>query len=150
MKVILLEDIKALGKKGEIKEVSEGYARNFLMPKKLVLEANKSNLNMLAHNQQKQKEKEAKELQNAQNLAEKLKDKTITVYGKAGEAGRLFGSITNKEVADAIEESLGMAVDKRKVELLEPMKTVGVYPVLLKLHSQVQCKIQVQVEAISK
>ena len=150
MKVILLQDVKALGKKGEIKEVSEGYAHHFLIPKKLVLEANAGNLNILAHNQQKVQERETKNLQGAKEIAEKLQDQTILVYAKAGESGRLFGSVTNKEVADALAAALGAPIDKRKVELLEPMKTIGSYPVLLKLHSQVQVQVNVQVNALPK
>ncbi len=125
MKVILLQDVKAQGKAGDIKEVADGYARNFLLNKKLALEATPQNLKHLAAQKQKQAEKAAADLAEAKALAAKIADMTIEIKVKTGEAGRLFGSVTNKEVAEAISAQVGQTLDKRKVEIKEPIKTLG-------------------------
>ena len=147
MKVILLEDVKSLGKRGDIKEVSDGYARNCLLNKKLAVEATTKNINHLEHENKVRAEKEAKALADAKELAVKLGQTTIELKAKAGDAGRLFGSITNKEVADAIAAQLGVDIDKRKIEIKDAIKVLGEYEVLVKLHSQVHQKVKVKVVA---
>ena len=117
MKVILLQDVKSQGKAGDIKEVADGYARNFLLNKKLALEATPQNLKNLELQKKKQAEKAAAELAEAKALAAKIADMTVEIKVKTGEAGRLFGSVTNKEVAEAISAQVGQNLDKRKVEI---------------------------------
>lgn len=150
MKVILLQDVKALGKKGEIKEVADGYARNVLFAKKLAMEANKSNMNIYETGQRKQAEKAAQELADAQALAEQLKKLDVTLSVKAGEGGRLFGAVTNKEVADAISTLVGQEIDKRKVELKDVLKIIGTHTVMVKLHAKVHVEIPVRLIALDK
>ena len=134
MKVILLQDVKSQGKAGDIKEVADGYARNFLLNKKLALEATPQNLKNLELQKKKQAEKAAAELAEAKALAAKIADMTVEIKVKTGEAGRLFGSVTNKEVAEAISAQVGQNLDKRKVEIKEPIKNLGQAEALLKLH----------------
>lgn len=150
MKVILLQDVKSLGKKGELKEVADGYGRNVLLAKKLAMEATKSNMTMFANTQKKQAEKAAQELADAQALGKKLKELDIVLPVKAGEGGRLFGAVTNKEVADAVSGLLGQEIDKRKVELKDALKTVGTHTVLFKLHSKVHVELPVRLVAQEK
>lgn len=147
MKVILIEEVKSLGKRGDVKEVSDGYARNFLFKKKLAVEATKENMNRLEHENQKRAEKAARELAKAKELGEKLKKITVTLRVKTGGGEKLFGSVTNKEIADAITNELQMPVDKRKIEIKDPIKMLGVYTVLIKLHPQVHQEVRVKVEA---
>lgn len=147
MKVILLQDVKSLGKKGDIKEVSDGYVRNFLLPKGLVAQANKANMNMLEHEQELKANKETQLLADAQALAEKLKDNVCVLKAKCGDAGRLFGSITNANIADELAKN-DVKIDKRKIEISEAIKTVGSYEVVLRLHPKVHCKINLVVEAL--
>lgn len=146
MKVILLQDVKALGKKGEVKEVANGYGQNFLLPRGLALPATKENMNMLEHKQKQMEMKEEKELAKAEEAAKKLEDQTLEMLVKSGEGGRLFGSITNGDIAQALADK-GFEVDKRKIELEEGIKAVGSYRVLIKLHSQVQAWINLEVKA---
>lgn len=150
MKVILLQDVKALGKKGDIKEVADGYGRNVLLAKKLAMEANKSNLNIFENTQKKLAEKAAQELADAQALGEKLKKLDVVISVKAGDGGRLFGAVTNKEVADAISELVGQEIDKRKVELKDVLKIIGTHDVLIKLHAKVHVEIPVRLIAKDK
>ena len=150
MKVILLQDVKALGKKGDIKEVADGYGRNVLLAKKLAMEANKSNLNIFENTQKKQAEKAAQELADAQALAEKLKKLDVVLPVKAGEGGRLFGAVTNKEVADVISELVGQEIDKRKVELKDVLKIIGTHDVTIKLHAKVHVEIPVRLVPMDK
>ncbi len=146
MKIILLQDEKKLGKKGDIVEVSEGYARNFILPKKIGMEANARNMNDLKL-QKASQEKKAKELlEAAQALAVQIGDKTVTVSMKAGENGKTFGSISTKEIAAALKEQHGIEVDKKKIVLPEAIKTFGVFDVAVKLHPQVAGTIRVKVE----
>lgn len=147
MKVILLEDVKALGKRGEVKQVADGYARNFLLNRKLALEATPQNLKNLAHEQKKQADKAAAELAEAKRLAAEVAKITVDIPVKAGEAGRLFGSVTNKEVADAISARLGMELDKRKVEIKEPIKNLGEAEAVLKLYAGVNQKVKLNIVA---
>ena len=132
MKVILLQDVKALGKKGETVEVSDGYARNFILKKKLGVEATAKNMNDLKL-QKANEAKIAKELlEQAQAFAEDIKEKSVTVTMKTGEGGRTFGSVSTKEIAAAAKAQLGIDIDKKKLQLSEPIKTLGVTIVLIK------------------
>lgn len=148
MKVILKEDVKGLGKKGEVAEVSEGYARNFLIPKGLVMEASKGNLTSLAHQKALEETKKQRELEQAKAVGEKLKTATIKIAMKAGEGGRLFGSVTNKEISEQISKQIGLDVDKRKIELKEPIKNVGAFQVTVKLHPKVQVELRIEVSVL--
>ncbi|MBN2981158.1 MULTISPECIES: 50S ribosomal protein L9 [Cohnella] len=144
MKVIFLQDVKGQGKKGEVKEVSEGYARNFLLPKgyvQVATEGNKKTLDQMKASADKRK---AKEKEDAQALAKKLGETTVVIKAKAGEGGRLFGAITSKQIAEALEK-LGIAIDKRKIDLDEPIRTLGVTQVPLKLYPEVKGTLNVQV-----
>ena len=144
MKLILLTDVKSLGKKGEIVEVKEGYARNLLV-KKQAVEANNKNLNDLKL-QNKNKEKVAEEnLEAAKELAAKIADMSVTCKIKAGEGGRTFGSVSTKEIAEAAKKQLNLELDKKKMVLDEPIRTLGVTEVTMKLHPQVNAVLRVKV-----
>lgn len=145
MKVILIQDVKNLGKKGDIVQAAEGYARNFLFPKGMALEASHSNLTTLAHESAREQTKKDKELAQAKATGEKMQEAEIRISAKAGEGGRLFGSVTNKEISEEIFHQLGIDVDKRKIEILEPIKNLGSYDAIVKLHPQVQVKIKISV-----
>ena len=145
MKIILLEDVKALGKKGEVVNVSDGYARNAIFPKKLGVEATPKNLNDLKL-QNLHAEKIAKEqYEAAEKLSEELTDKKVTLKMKAGEGGKSFGSVSTKEIAAAAKEQLGLELDKKKMQLAEPIRTFGVTEVPVKLHPKVTGKLAVHV-----
>ncbi len=144
MKVILVQDVKALGKKGEIKEVAEGYARNFLMPRGLVVEASGGHLKEHRSQEKRQEEKAAKVLSAAEALAKKIAGMTLEIIVKVGEGGKLFGSVTSADVAKALGEK-GFAVDKRKIELGETVKTLGTYSVRIKLHPNVDAHLDLVV-----
>ena len=137
MKVILLEDVKALGKKGDLVEVSDGYARNSIFPKKLGVEATPKNLNDLKLQNQHAESIAQENYESAQALARELKDKKVTVKMKAGEGGRTFGSVSTKEIAVAAKAQLGMELDKKKMQLPEPIRTFGMTEVAIKLHPKV-------------
>ncbi|MCI9065483.1 MAG: 50S ribosomal protein L9 [Lachnospiraceae bacterium] len=145
MQVILLEDVKKLGKKGEIVEISDGYARNFVLPKKLGVEANSKNRNDLKL-QKANADKIAKEqLEAARELAGVLETKEVALKMKSGEGGKAFGSISSKEIAQAAKEQCGLELDKKKIQLPEPIKALGVYEVSVKLHPKVTGKLKVKV-----
>lgn len=145
MKVILLQDVKSLGKKGEIVEVSDGYARNFVLPKKLGAEANSKNMNDLKL-QKANADKIAKEqLEAAQELAKVLETKEVIVKMKSGEGGKTFGSISSKEIAEEAKKQCGLELDKKKIQLPEAIKSLGVYEVGVKLHTKVTGKLKVKV-----
>lgn len=145
MKVILLEDVKSLGKKGEIVNVNDGYARNFILPKKLGLEANGKNLNDLKLHKANE-EKVAKEvLEEAKELAKKLEAGEVALAIKIGEGGRSFGSISSKEIAAAVKEQLALTVDKKKIQLKDSIKTLGTHSVPVKLHPKVTAQLKVKV-----
>lgn len=145
MKVILLQDVKSLGKKGEIVEVSDGYARNFVLPKKLGVEANSKNMNDLKL-QKANADKIAKEqLEAAQELAKVLETKEVIVKMKSGEGGKTFGSISSKEIAEEAKKQCGLELDKKKIQLPEAIKSLGVYEVGVKLHTKVTGKLKVKV-----
>jgi len=145
MKVILLEDVKGTGKKGQVVNASDGHARNFLFPRKLAIEATDANLANLEAQQKKAQHKVATEVKAAQELAEKLESKPVTIGAKVGDKGRMFGSISNKEIAEAIQSQLGVTVDKKKIVLADPVKAVGTYAVTAKLHAQVSAKLAVEI-----
>ena len=146
MKVILLEDVKALGKKGQVVEISDGYAKNFILKKKMGVEATNANMNDLKL-QKARAEKLAKEqLEAAEKLAAALEDKSVTVAIRAGSNGKAFGSVSSKEIAAAYKEQWGLDIDKRKIQLAEPIKTFGDHEVAVKLHPQVTGKLKVKVQ----
>lgn len=143
MKVIFLQDVKGQGKKGQVKDLSEGYVRNFLLPKglaKLASEGNLKTLEVQNASEQKRKEKEKEE---AIALGKRLDEMTIVVKTKAGEGGRLFGAITSKQIAEELAAK-GIKLDKRKIELEDPIRTLGVTAVTIKLHPEVKAKLSVQ------
>jgi len=143
MKVILLQDVKALGKKGEIVNVNDGYARNFILPKKLGLEATGKNLNDLKL-QRANEEKVAQQLlDEAKELGKKLEAGKVEVKIKVGEGGRTFGSVSTKEVAVAVKEQLGYEIDKKKIQLKDAIKTLGTHTVPVKLHPKVTAELKV-------
>ena len=145
MKVVLLEDVKSLGKKGDIVEVSEGYARNFIIPKKKGVEANQENLNTLKL-QKANEEKIAKEkLEAAKELAAKLNEASVSLTIKGGKDGRTFGSVSSKEIEEAIKSQLGLEIDKKKLVIAEPIKTFGNHEVKVKLHKDVTANLNVKV-----
>lgn len=145
MKVILLEDVKALGKKGQVVDVSDGYGKNFILKKKLGVEANGANMNDLKL-QKAQNEKLAKEqLEAANALAARLEEMSVTLSIKAGEGGRAFGSVSSKEIAAAYKEQNSVEIDKKKIQLPEALKTFGTHEVPVKLHPQVTGTLRVKV-----
>ena len=145
MKVVLLEDVKSLGKKGDIVEVSEGYARNFIIPKKKGVEANQENLNTLKL-QKANEEKIAKEkLEAAKELAAKLNEASVSLTIKGGKDGRTFGSVSSKEIEEALKSQLGLEIDKKKLVIAEPIKTFGNHEVKVKLHKDVTAALKVKV-----
>ncbi len=146
MKIILLQDVKKLGKKGETLEVSDGYARNYILPQKLGVEANSKNMNDLKLQQNNAAKVAAEQLQEAEELAEKLKDLKVVVSMKGGEGGKVFGSVSSKEIADAAEKQLKIKLDKKKILLEEAIKSFGVHEVKIKLHQKVTGTLRVQVE----
>jgi large subunit ribosomal protein L9 len=143
MKVILLQDVKGQGKKGDVKELSEGYVRNFLLPKGLAKLASDGNLKTLELQNASEQKRKDKEKEDAKALAARLEAITVVVKTKAGEGGRLFGAITSKQIAEALETQ-GIKVDKRKIELEDPIRTLGVTQVQVKLHPEVKAKLKVQ------
>lgn len=146
MKVILLEDVKSLGKKGEVVNVNDGYARNFVLPKKLGVEATGKNMNDLKL-QKANEEKVAKEhLEAAQAFAKEMENDHVVVSIKAGEGGRTFGSVSSREIATAYKEQCGKEIDKKKIILPEPIKSFGVYEVAVKLHPKVTGTLKVKVQ----
>ena len=145
MEVVLLEDVKTLGKKGQIVKVNDGYARNFILPKKLGIEATPKNLNDLKLQKANEARLAAEQLAAAKELAALLEKSSITVSIKAGEGGKAFGSVSSKEITKAIQDQLGMEIDKKKLVLPEPLKTFGTHEVPIKLHRDVTGKLAVKV-----
>ncbi len=146
MKVVLLEDVKSIGKKNEIVNVSDGYARNFLFPRKLAKEATAGAVGEVNAKNEAIARQKAIELDEAKKLAEKIEGKEIKIQAKAGTNNRLFGSVTSKEIAEEIEKQLGVEVDKKKITAAE-IKAFGNYEATVKLHSGVSAKLKVAVEA---
>lgn len=145
MEVVLLEDVKALGKKGQIVKVNDGYARNFILKKNLGLEATAKNLNDLKLQKANADKLAAEQLAAAKALAARIEEKAVTLTMKAGEGGKAFGSVSGKEIAAAAAEQLGLDIDKKKLVLPEPIKTFGTHEVPVKLHRDVTAKLAVKV-----
>ena len=145
MKVILLQDVKGKGKKGQMLEVSDGYARNYMLPRKIAVEANADAINTMRMNDKATAERQAKERAEALAVSQKMKTFTLTVTAKGGGAGRLFGAVTAAEIAEALQKQQAIAVDKRKIVLDEPIKTTGLYTVKCKLGYEIVGELKVQV-----
>ncbi|GAB6179206.1 50S ribosomal protein L9 [Desulfotomaculum defluvii] len=148
MQVVLLQDVNKLGKKGDIVNVSEGYARNFLYPKNFAAPATDSKLKELKTQKQNQAAKKQREEQEAKELAAKISDLTVVLKAKVGEAGRLFGAINNKDIADGLKEQHNYVIDKKKIILKEPIKSLGNYKITVKIHPVAQADINVEVTAV--
>ena len=146
MKVILLQDVKGKGKKGQMLEVSDGYARNFMLPKKMAIEATPDAINTMRMNDKATQERIAREKAEAMDTAKKLRELTVVVKAKGGGAGRLFGSVTNQEIADSLKNQTGIALDKRKIVLSDPIKSVGTYTVTCKLGYEITAPLTVKIE----
>lgn len=148
MKVILQQDVKGKGKKGQMIEVSDGYARNYMLPRKIAIEATADNINTMRMNDKALLERQTKERAEAVRIANLLKDVTVTLRVRGGGAGRLFGSVTTQEISEAMKAQLNIDVDKRKLSLDEPIKTVGLYTVKCKLGYEVTGNLKLKVEEI--
>jgi large subunit ribosomal protein L9 len=147
MKIILLQDVNKIGNQGDVCNVADGYARNYLIPKGFAVVADNKNLKTLGVQKEKQAKREKIQKNNAQKLAERLSGQPIVIKTKAGESGRLFGSVTSMELAAAVKAQLGLEIDKRKIELPEPIKALGNHEVKVKLHPEVHSEFTVTVEA---
>ena len=145
MKVILMQDVKGKGKKGQLLEISDGYARNYLLPRKLAVEATADAVNTKNMNDKAAAEKAAKERAEALEISHKLREMTLTVTAKGGGAGRLFGSVTNQEIAESLKASSGIALDKRKIVIADPIKSVGTYTVQCKLGYEITAPLTVKI-----
>ncbi|WP_336787769.1 50S ribosomal protein L9 [Paenibacillus sp. MMO-177] len=145
MKVIFLKDVKGQGKKGDVKDLSEGYVRNFLLPQGLAKLASDGNLKTLEVQNASEEKRKAKEKADAVELGKKLEELKVVIKAKAGEGGRLFGAITSKQIAEALAAQAGVKIDKRKIELEDAIRTLGVTQVPVKLHADVKSKLNVQV-----
>ena len=145
MEIILLEDVKSLGKKGQKVTVSDGYARNFILPKKLGIEANAKNLNDLKLKQANDAKVESQKIADAKALAESLKEKAVILKIRSGEGGKLFGSVSTKEIAEAAKAQLGLDLDKKKMQQTEPIKTLGTHIIPIKLYKEVSGELTVKV-----
>lgn len=146
MKVILTQDVKGKGKKGQLLEISDGYARNYLLPKKLAVEATADAVNTMRMNDKAAAEKAAKERAEALEISHRLREMTLVVTAKGGGAGRLFGSVTNQEIADALKTKTGIVLDKRKIVISDPIKSVGTYTVTCKLGYEITAPLTVKIE----
>lgn len=148
MKVILKEDVKSLGKKESLVNVSDGYARNFLFPRGLAVEATSSNLNEMASKKEAERTKKERELAQARKLADKIKSITLVIKAKAGENGKLFGSITNKDIADKLKSDHNLDIDKKKIYMEDAIKSLGTTEVEIKLYTDVSAKLTVKTEQV--
>ncbi len=148
MEIILTQDVKALGKKGEIVKVSDGYARNFILPKKLGMEATKQNLYDLNMQKAAEEKRQKEILEEAKAFGKKLEELTIKLSIKAGEGGKTFGSVSTKEIVEAAKKQFNLDIDKKKLQLNDPIKHAGTYTVPVKLHPQVTSELKVVVEAV--
>ena len=146
MKVILLKDVKGTGKKNEVKEVSDGYARNYLLPKKLAVPADNTNMKELNEKNKPKELKAQKEYEAAVELGKKMEELNVVIYAKAGDGGRLFGSITSKDIAEQIKKQHNIEVDKRKITLDEPIRVLGSRFVDIKIHQKVTTRLRVDVK----
>lgn len=145
MKVILVQDVKNLGRKNELVNVAEGYGRNFLIPRGLAVEATPANMKRHLQEQQREADKQERAEAEARETAARLAEQTLVLKVKAGEGGRLFGSVTSSDIAEQVERQLGISVDRRRIELDEPLKTIGTHKVSIRLHPGVQAELQVNV-----
>jgi large subunit ribosomal protein L9 len=145
VKVVLLQDVKKLGKKDDVVNVAEGHARNFLIPKGLAVEASKGKLNEIKKQKEKESQIRKEEEQRARDLADKLKDVKVTIPVKVGDAGKLFGAVSNKDVAQLLNQQHNIKLDKKKIVLKDPIKNLGTYQVAVKLHPKVSTKLDVEV-----
>lgn len=145
MKVILLQDVKKLGVKGQVMEVAEGYARNFLLPKKLAAQATAETMNLLKQQKSAEASRHQRQLDEAKLLAAQLAKIEVKVPAKAGEGGCLFGAVTTKDIADSAKTQHGIELDRRKMEIIEPIKNLGTATVVIKIHPEVTAEIKVQV-----
>lgn len=145
MKVILLQDVRGKGKKGQMLEVSDGYARNYMLPRKIAIEATADAVNTMRMNDKATQERIAKEKAEAMETSKKLRELTVTVTAKGGGNGRLFGSITNQEIADALKASAGITLDKRKIVIADAIKNVGTYTVTCKLGYEITAPLTVKI-----
>ncbi|HDP69687.1 MAG TPA: 50S ribosomal protein L9 [Actinobacteria bacterium] len=148
MKIILVKDVVSLGKEGEVVGVSPGYARNFLFPKGLAIDATSGNLKMLEKKREVSTKKEAEIKAEAEEIAKKLSKKAVRLSVKSGEKGKLYGSITNKDIAESIKSEFDVSLDKRKIELGESIKSVGKYSANIKLHPEVEVQINIEVVSL--
>lgn len=146
MKVILLQDVRGKGKKGQMLEVSDGYARNYMLPRKMAIEATADAVNTMRMNDKATQERIAREKAEAMETAKKLREMTVTVTAKGGGNGRLFGSITNQEIADALKAKTGITLDKRKIVIADAIKNVGTYTVTCKLGYEITAPLTVKIE----
>lgn len=146
MQVVLLQDVKSLGKKGDVVKINDGYARNYVLPKKLGVEATPANLNDLKLQKANAERIEAEKVAEAKALAEKLENASVTLKIKTGEGGKTFGSITGKEIAAALKSELGIDVDKKKIVIADPIKAVGTRNVTVKLHKEINANLTVKIE----
>ena len=142
MKVILLQDVKKMGKKGDVIEASDGYARNYLFPRKLAEEATANSLHVVNDKKENERKKKLAELEAAQKLAAELKGKEVSIEAKAGESGRLFGAITNKDIAEVINSKFNLSIDKKKI-VMDTIKVAGGYEIEVKLYPEVSTKMKV-------
>ena len=147
MKIILLEDVKSVGKKGDLVEIKEGYARNFIIPRKLGVEATDANKNTLKLQKQNEEKIAKEQLEAAQALAADIGQMTVRMEIKGGEGGKTFGSVSSKEIAKAVADQYGKEIDKKKIQIDETIKAAGMYEVTVKLHPKVPAKLKVHVEA---
>lgn len=146
MKVILKQDVKGLGKKDEIVNASDGYAKNYLIPRGIAVVASTGNVNEAVNKQKAIAEKKQRELDTAKDFAAKLDGKTVTIKAKAGESGKLFGAISNKDIADAIKSQYKVEIDKKKIVLNDPIKTAGNHEVEIRIYAGVITKVNVKIE----
>ena len=148
MKVILLQDVKGKGKKGQMIEVSDGYARNYMLPRKMAIEATADAINTMKMNDKATQERITREKAEAMEISKKLRAMTLVVKAKGGGAGRLFGSVTNQEIADALAKNASIKLDKRKIVISDPIKSVGTYTVTCKLGYEINAPLAVKIEEI--
>lgn len=149
MKVIFLKDVKGKGKKGEVKNVADGYAQNFLIKQGLAIEANQASISSLNAQKKKEEKVAAEELENAKKLKDTVEKVTVELSAKAGEGGRLFGSITSKQIADELQKKHGIKIDKRKIELEDAIRSLGYTKVPVKLHTEVTATLNVHVKEVN-
>ena len=148
MKVILLQDVRGKGKKGQMLEVSDGYARNYMLPRKIAIEATADAVNTMRMNDKATQDRIAREKAEAMEVSKKLREMTVVVNAKGGGNGRLFGSVTNQEIADALKAKTGIALDKRKIVITDAIKNVGTYTVTCKLGYEITAPLTVKIEEI--